>query len=205
MPTKDYLKYYWREEKYLEDEIRPAFVRNHFLTPEQFFAIIRWKFPGLGSIPIRNALLRKNPSLKDAVKQLTGGIANAKTRKEKLRCLLPSQSEKNGIRLAMASAILTVLYPKQFSVYDRNVRKQLKHPTKKDKTYPDITDSPKAVERYIDEYLAQVQEFANTNHCSLRNADRTLWGKSWHEDLQDFVKDENKPIVKKRERDLQHD
>lgn len=84
----------------------------------------------------------------------------------------------------MASAVLTVLYPDDFTVYDIRVREQLK--------YPDITYAKDSVESYFNKYLPQVlkmgREISQDPTLSLRDCDRTLWAKSWYENLQKFLR-----------------
>lgn len=91
----------------------------------------------------------------------------------------------------MASAILTVLYPEIFSIYDWRVRSQLKHPQKFNQKFPDISYSHDRVKQYFEEYIPQVlqagREIAKNPNLSLRDCDRLLWAKSWYEDLRDFL------------------
>ncbi len=54
---------------------------------------------------------------RSAVTALAKDIKKAETNKELMSCLI----EDWGFRLPMASAILTVLYPEEFTVYDVRV------------------------------------------------------------------------------------
>jgi hypothetical protein len=101
------------------------------------------------------------------------GIASRPEPKEKLRHLL----ETWGFRLPMASAILTVLYPDEFSIYDVRVCDTLGafH------ALGDWTNFDRVWEGYK-EYLARVRE-EGPDGSSLRDADRYLWGKSFHDQL----------------------
>lgn len=60
-------------------------------------------------------------NLDDAVKNLTEKISKAPDNKKKLRLLVVDW----GFQLPMASAILTVLYPNDFTVYDVRVCDEL--------------------------------------------------------------------------------
>jgi len=174
MKTKDYLKYYWLE-KYLEEEVRPAFKKNKHLTVEQFFAIIIWK-RNASKTHIKERILNGQPvsMLPKIIEKITRSIYNAPTKEKKLQVILDSSI---GIRLSIASAILTILYPDDFSVYDYRVRG-------KDK---DISSFPteKLISVYFGEYISKVKN--SEPHLSLRDCDRALWAKSWHEDLQKFI------------------
>jgi hypothetical protein len=103
----------------------------------------------------------------------------------RVRSTMPSERErlslllgKWGFRLPTASAILTVLYPEQFTVYDVRVRTGLR--------MRDICDRHDVVEAYFKEYLPTVAELPQG--ATLREKDRYLWGKSTYEDLQQFIK-----------------
>ena len=161
----EYLKYY-NLENYLFDEVRNNFLERGYLTPDEFFCIVIWKANRAKS-RIKNRLLSKNTNLENAVKELTNDIFN-KEGIDKLNVLLSEW----GFLLPMATAILTVLYPDQFSIYDIRVKSQL-----------GIKDIYTA-EKYFAEFLPQVKKFAKNNNLDLRDADRYLWGKSFYEDLK---------------------
>ena len=185
-----YLKYYWLE-KYLETEVFGDFHTKHHLTPEQFFSIIIWK-RNASKTSIKRKLLDGKPitTLSKTIEEITHSIYKAPSKEEKLRCLL----KVGGIDLAIASAVLTILYPTEFSVYDFRVREEIHG-------YKDITPLPieAKIKKYLDEYIPSVRKSA---HLSLRDCDRALWGKSWHEDLQKFVKSVDKPGRKNLEKYL---
>ena len=82
----------------------------------------------------------------------------------------------------MASALLTVLYPEEFTVYDQRVRGQLE--------MDDFAYNNDVVERYFNEYIESVKKKVKDLgfSLSLRDCDRLLWGKSWYEDMYKFLK-----------------
>ncbi|MCX6723676.1 MAG: hypothetical protein NT155_00700 [Candidatus Staskawiczbacteria bacterium] len=164
--TPDYRKYYFLEG-YLE-EVRNNFKRG-YLTPEEFFCIVIWK-ANRAKTKIKKRLLLKN-NLKDAVKELTRDIFKEKGI-DKLTILL----NKWGFMLPMATAILTVLYPEEFSVYDIRVREQLG------------SENVYSANKYFSEFLPKVKQTAKDKNLSLRDADRYLWGKSFYESLEVFLK-----------------
>ena|SRR3989344_8264472 len=189
---KNFLKYYWLEE-YLEREVRPFFEEKGYLTAEQFFAIIEWKNPRFGKT--------KLSYMEDKdIRELTKNIGESIRSKEQQLEILLRNGGKNrkGIRLATASAILTILYPDSFTVYDIRVRKQLaknkewKLMRREDGEYApeDITGSKDEIGRYINEYIPKVSKVGqklSSQKLSLRDCDRFLWAKDWYEDLQDFL------------------
>lgn len=75
-----------------------------------------------------------------------------------------------GIGLATATAILTVCYPEKFTIIDQRVLGTLD-------LEPDNSDGWTA-ERYFREYLPKVKECCGQWACTLREADRALWGLS---------------------------
>jgi hypothetical protein len=113
----DYKKYY-NLESYLLTKVKDNFKRNGFLTTEEFFCIIIWK-ANRSKSKIRTKLqkLFKTKDNNEMVKKLTQSLSCAQTPKEKLKYLMT----ECGFRLPMASAILTVLYPEEFTVYDVRV------------------------------------------------------------------------------------
>ncbi len=171
-----YIKFYWLETEFFP-EIRKFFHKEHYLKPEHFFSIIIWK-RNASKTTIKRGLLANGLSLDTAVRNLTEEIFRA-NKKEKLNILL----QREGLQLAIASALLTVLYPNDFTVYDVRVRRQL--------NYPDVTYIEDNMERYFNEYLPQVlkrgRKITQNPSLSLRDCDRVLWAKSWYEDLQKFL------------------
>ena len=164
---KEYLKYYWLEE-YLEKKVRPAFYKNHYLNEEQFFTIIFWKS--------KRPRKRKRKYLSnEKIVELTSNIYKEQSEEGKLKILL----NQHGINIAMASAILSVLYPDDFTVYDINVREII--------NYPDIStlSLERKVDRYLNEYVPMVRK--QSNKLSLRDCDRALWAKYWYQDLERFL------------------
>lgn len=165
---KNYLKYYFLEE-YLFGDVRQNFNKRGYLLPEEFFSIVIWK-ANRAKTRIKNRLSKKG-DIKQAVKELTSTFYRTKKLEDKLNVLIDA-----GFMLPMATAILTVLYPNDFSVYDVRVRNQL--------NIPEIYSTKK----YFSVFLLKVKEFAKKQNLSLRNADRYLWGKSFYKDLKKFVK-----------------
>lgn len=163
----DYTKYYYLE-KFLFEEVNRNFHCKGFLTPEDFFCIVIWK-ANRAKTKIKKKLLKYGP-LSETIKRITSQIFKAPEPREKLRILL--KVWKFG--LPMATAILTVLYPKDFTIYDVRVRSQLK------------LKEIYGIKPYFDKFLPTVKQ--NEYGKSLRDTDRYLWGKSFYEDLEKFLR-----------------
>ena len=115
MGDLDYRAYY-DLENYLFNEVRGRFEANGQIDAFDFFCIVIWKANRAKS-RISGLLLGKANSLEGAVTDLTSKIAAQKNNKSKLKLMISGW----GFRLPMASAVLTVLYPKDFTVYDFRV------------------------------------------------------------------------------------
>jgi hypothetical protein len=113
-------------------------------------------------------------NLENAVASLLAAVFEAEDQRARLSVLI----EGWGFRLPMASAILTVLYPEDFTVYDIRVCDVLGD--FKDAQYK--TNFSTLWERY-EAYVIAVKE-AVPGCSSLRDKDRFLWGKSFATQLQ---------------------
>lgn len=168
----NFSKYYFLEN-YLFTEVTDSFATNGFLTPEEFFAIVVWKANRSKTL-IKRKLTNDGGDLASNVKRLTQQIQMAASDEDRLKILI----DHWRLRIPMATAILTVLYPDRFSVYDVRVREQL--------GIKDFVDHKDQVGRYFREFLPRLK--AEGKGETLRDKDRFLWGKSWYEDLQKLVK-----------------
>lgn len=166
---------YYDLETYLFETVTARFQANGELSAFDFFCVVIWKANRAKSkIAKRLVSSGKYADLEAAVRALTMQISAAQPAREKLRILIESW----GFLLPMASAILTVLYPDEFTVYDERVCDQLRDFTwVKNKTiYEDIWDG-------YSKYAAAVRQ-ATPQSLSLRDKDRWLWGKSFVENLR---------------------
>jgi len=162
-------------ESYLFNEVTDNFKNRHFLTAEEFFTIIIWKANRAKSKIAKK--FEKEVSLDEAIKKLTLSIYKSSTNKKKLGVLI----NEYGFYLPMASAILSVLYKEEFSVYDIRVCDMLEqeYNTKKYHKIKNWTFD-KLWEGY-QEYLLKTLELSGK--LSYREADKYLWGKSFYEQL----------------------
>ena len=116
--------------------------------------------------------------VKWAVAALVSAIISAPSAKERLRVLI----EDWKFRLPMASAILAILYPSEFTIYDVRVCRSLQG------RFDDVQSKSNFTtlwERYQD-FLKAVQTGTPAG-WSLRDKDRHLWGKSFVEQLRNDI------------------
>jgi hypothetical protein len=164
----DYLKYYDLEH-YLLEEVGPRFRSSGAIEPIDLFMILIWK-ANRAKTKIRDKLKKQaNGNFSDAVGQIAAALSKAEDRKERFGILMGDW----GLRLPMASAILTILYPEDFTVYDRRVCDMLHFP------YKDWLFSEECWSEY-ESYKAAVCKNTPPS-LSLRDRDRFLWGQSFWE------------------------
>lgn len=172
----DYKKLY-NLERYLLEDVKDNFNKREYLTADEFFCIIIWK-ANRSKTKIKARLKKIDKNLQKVVRKITSDLFNKKTHKEKLSYLM---SPECGFRLPMASAILTILYPSEFTVYDIRVCNMLKNFHK----LQNKTNSDKIWEGYQKFKAAVIN--AVPNEANLRDKDRYLWAKSFCEDLNKFL------------------
>lgn len=172
----DYRSYYDMED-YLFSTVRSRFLSEGYLNAFDFFCIIIWK-ANRAKTKIAKRLKKKGyNNLDEAVRALTTELALQKSDKERLRCLI----QYWGFLLPMASAILTVLYPEEFTIYDVRVCDSLGDCHR----LSNVTDFEKLWKGYID--FKNKVSLAVDDELSLRDKDRYLWGKSFYEQLSNDV------------------
>jgi hypothetical protein len=117
--ARDYLKIN-DLEKYLFEEVARTFRGSGRLGAFDFFCIVIWKANRAKS-RIAALLLRKFSDLEKAVENLTAALSHEQDRRERMRLLISDW----GFNLPMASAILTVLFGNEYTVYDYRVCDQV--------------------------------------------------------------------------------
>lgn len=160
-------------ESYLLEEVSPRFATNQTLGPYDFYAIVIWK-SNRSKTKIKQGLAAAGLSveaLMSEVSQANGPVA-------KVEALL----RVHGIGLPIASAILAICYPKEFTVFDYRAWKSLQElgvhglPVK----------PPHNAPTYL-RYFQVCQELAQRLNLSLRDVDRALWARSWEKDLLGLI------------------
>lgn len=169
----DFARYY-DLEGYLFRDVSGRYRKDKKLSAFDFFCIVIWKANRAKSKVAKRLLAQGHPDLEAAVAALTAVITSAQDSKERLRVLI----EGWGFRLPMASAILTVLFPDDFTVYDVRVCEILGD--FKDAQYKTQYEALWA--RYSG-YVARVRQSV-PEVAGLRDKDRYLWGQSFASQLQ---------------------
>lgn len=174
----DYLSQY-DLEAYLFETVQKQFEERSYLSAYDFFCIVIWK-ANRSKTRIAKKILKHSglDNLDEAVYFLTSGISEISEHKEKLRHLIMDWK----LKLPTASAILTVLYPEEFTVYDVRVCDELNdfHALKSTVNFDNIWSG----------YLSYKQAVINAapEGLSLRDKDRYLWGKSFANQLENDIK-----------------
>lgn len=142
------------------------------LTKQDVLQILKWK---LGRIKDSNVHTVSDENL-EMINQAVKDARAAGRGVDALKALdmIP------GIGLAMATAVLTVCYPAEFTIIDWRVLETLDlFPSRmpENKRNEHNTEDWTAND-YIAEYLPQVKQQAHIWGCTLRDADRALWGLS---------------------------
>jgi hypothetical protein len=168
---------YYDLEGYLFDKVGPGFAETGTISPADFYMIIIWKANRAKS-RIRKRLDQKAGGFSAAVSTIAQRLSATPGARERLETLMVGF----GFFLPMATAILTVLYPKEFSVYDVRVCQQLRDFEK----LAQLQFSDRLWEEY-QRYLSAVDAEA-PNEFSLRDKDRYLWGRSFFEGVENDLR-----------------
>ena len=173
----DYLKYY-DLEGYLFREVGPRFREQGYLDALDFFWIVVWKANRAKSRIARRLLAGGYPTLDAAVRDLTAGIASLSAAEDRMAYLIRDWH----LRLPIASAILTVLFPEEFTVYDVRVCDSLE-------AFHGLADIVRFERLWMayTQYTEAVRKSA-PGGLSLRDKDRYLWGKSRFQELEEAIR-----------------
>jgi len=163
---KDYIKFYFLED-YLFNEVNKNFKRG-YLKPEEFFAIVIWKSPRVKT-RILKEIKEKHLDICEITKKLND--FTQEKMKEKMKLL----DDIKWVGLPIASAILTVCYPKDFTVVDRRAKNSLKN-----LNIPMKGNPAENIDAYFS-YLDFCKKEAKKQNLSLRDFDRALFGKDIYE------------------------
>lgn len=174
----DYEKFY-DLESYIFKEVANNFYDRGYLIPEEFFCIIIWKANRAKSKIAKR--FSRDISLETSIREMTSSIYRQSTPKAKLAVLMNDY----GFRLPISSAILSVLYKDDFSVYDIRVCNILDEEYKIRK-YHNIQNL--LFDRLwvgYEDYLRKILEVSGKKEY--READKYLWGKSFFQQLRENI------------------
>ena len=166
-PALDYLQFY-DLEGYLFSTVSPRFHHHGRLSAFDFFAIVIWKANRAKSKIAARLLQQGHDDLEQAVRALTSDLHEAADAEARFRLLL----DEWGLLIPMASAILTVLYPDEFTVYDVRACDvlgdfhRLANWTRTDRVWDGYQ-----------KFLRAIRDAAPSN-LGLRDKDRYLWAQA---------------------------
>jgi hypothetical protein len=165
----DYKDFYWLEE-YLFDKVGPAFREAGELRALDFYAIIHWK-AARAKTRLRDRLGLRGEAGDLKVRMLGKDLWALTGDRERMELLLGADWK---FRLPMASAILSVLWPDRFTIYDWRVARELGVNERlggiaASKVWPLYAE-------FVDAVRTRPPA-----QPSLRDADRYLWGRSQYQ------------------------
>jgi hypothetical protein len=164
----------YNQEDYLFEDVSQYFRRDQTLTPPDFYAIVIWK-SNRSKTNIKEGLA----SIPTTVGELMREVSRAPESEAKVKVL----NDVKGIGLAIASAILAVCYPEEFTVLDYRAWGTLKD----DWAVKDLPSrKPETAAAYV-QYCRACRDFADQMGLTLRDLDRAAWAKSWDDDLKDLT------------------
>jgi hypothetical protein len=158
---------YYNPEIHLFPALARSFSETGRLDPEALYLILDWKAPRARTRHLRR-LVEIAGSFDAAARGIAADLGTAAGSEQRMHVLLT----KWGFRLSTASAILTVLYPDTFTVYDTRVCETLGDFHQLDHRKGWSPDTWVGYERFIAAARA-----AAPSGLSLRDCDRWLWGK----------------------------
>lgn len=182
MESVDYLKFY-DYESYLMGEVAHQFHESGTLAPVDFYMLLIWKANRAKRFHWERLQKKASGSFKSAVSKIASSLWSCSERKERFRVLV----EDWGFALPTATAILAILYPTEFTVYDYRVCDEISH---KYRPYLYALDS--AWSEY-EEFQKSVEREAPADLC-LRDKDRFLTGRSFRRGIEHECRDDDAAI-----------
>jgi hypothetical protein len=151
------------------------------LTKRDVLLILRWKTPSF----------KKSYSQTvndDNMLKITKAVRDAGETGREIEAL-KALDEIPEIGLPVASAILTVCYPDKFTILDIRVLGILAlYPSRLESNKPSKpADDQWTAEDYWKEFLPTIQQRSKEWCCTLRNADRVLWGLSVANEIDETI------------------
>jgi hypothetical protein len=167
--TDDFLRYY-DLETYLFVDVASKFNEHGKLDAFDLFSIIIWKANRAKS-KLAKRLIAKAGNLENAAEQFTTALFQSNAPKQRLIIA----RDEWGFYLPTASAILSVLWPDDFTVFDYRVCEQLVSLGQVDFSRIDNISSTERLWPKYEEYREAVKR-AVPQYGTLREKDRFLWG-----------------------------
>ena len=163
---------YYDLENYILSDVGRSFRNHGQLNAFDFFCIIIWKDNKIKT-KVARQLLARNSDIEKSVNELTRKIYSADSDRQRLWILI----HEYKFRLTMASAILALLYPDNFTMYDPRICNTLK----KNNRLAAIENFD-TLWRGYSEYIQCIRNYG-PQHLSLRDKNRLIWGESFYNKL----------------------
>jgi hypothetical protein len=172
-------------EKHLFGKVGEEFQRNGALDPIDFWAILVWKANRSKHLHLRR-FARSGLGATETIGKIASGIHSAESDRERLAVLIGDW----GFRLPTASAILSVLYPQRFTVFDARVcgeiekarRRGVGLPSPKTGEFRNLAQRNWSAQLWTDyEAFKMAAVSLAPAGLSLRKVDQFHWGNSWYE------------------------
>lgn len=171
MATIDYLKFY-DDEGYLMGEVANHFHETGALAPVDFYMLLIWKANRAKSYHRERLKKKALGSFERAVSQIASSLWSCRDRKERVRILI----EDWEFSLPTATAILAILYPAEFTVYDYRVCAEVNHQYRPYLSFSDFLWAD------YEEFQKKVEGEAPSGLC-LRDKDRFLTARSFRKGI----------------------
>jgi hypothetical protein len=172
----DYLRFY-DLETYLFDDVSRTFAETGTLTPFDILAIGEWKATRARSYFVSRLVEIGRGDMDAGATAIAHAASLDRPPAERFAMLFG----RFGFRLPMASAILTVLDPAAFTVYDERVCRQLG-------SFQNLSNRMSVTNTWngYQEFVGAVKAAAPKG-LNLRDCDRWLWAKDRAERLAEVI------------------
>ena len=182
MPDDPGYRKFYELERYLFGEVRTRFAQTGKIDPADFYMIVIWK-ANRAKTRIRDKLGRREGGFAASVKHIAAALHASGSPMNRLEILM----KEWRFALPMAGAVLTVLYPEDFGIYDVRVCGQLKERCAA--AFEKLAHR-RFSDRLWNDYQAYLEavKAAAPQGLSLRDKDRYLWGRSFYEGVRKTCK-----------------
>jgi hypothetical protein len=180
---------YYNAETHLFPELVRRFAYNKgWLEPEELYLMLDWKAPRARTRQLQRLVeIEKTGSFEAATAKIATAIANDVSPEQRLRKLMQDW----GFLLPTASAILSVLYPEEFTIYDIRICDALCAAGRGDfHKLANLAPSDRRWSKLWQSYQQFVDAVRKDTPPgqSLRERDRLLWGADKQRQMQTEIR-----------------
>jgi len=151
---KKYIELY-DTEKYLFEMVKPKVKKNGYISFNDFYQICMWK-----SARPKKRYLNNKESVKGVTKRAL--LETDEGKRIKILC------ELDGVGIATASAILTIIYPEKYAIIDVRDLEEL------NKIIKNKIGKTISIKTWIN-YLTEMRKLAKKNNVTPREMDKALF------------------------------